>query len=322
MKFSKIIGTGSYLPEKVVTNADLEKILDTPDEWIRERTGICERRIAHEDETSTDMAEAAAFQAMDAAGIDPDEIGLLVVGTTTPDLVFPSTACLIQARLGLPDCGAMDVNAACSGFMYALSVADKYVRCGDAKKALVIGVDKLTAMLDWNDRGTAVLFGDGAGAVVLEASDEPGILSTHIHSAGRYSDLLGVDVGVGKGFKPEKRGGIIIKMKGNEVFKVAVRTLGRIVDETLAHNGMEKSDIDWLIPHQANYRIISATAKKLGMTMDQVVVTVDKHGNTSAASVPLALDEAIRSGRIKRGDILMLEAFGGGFTWASALIRY
>lgn len=322
MKFSKIIGTGGYLPEKIVTNADLEKILDTSDQWIQERTGIRERRISHEDESSTDMGEAAAQMAMDAAGVNPEEIGLLVVGTTTPDLVFPSTACLIQSRLGLPDCGAMDVNAACSGFMYALSVADKYVRCGDVKKALVIGVDKLTAMVDWNDRGTAVLFGDGAGAVVLEASDEPGILSTHIHAAGRHADLLGVDVGVGTGFKAEPRGGVLIRMKGNEVFKVAVRTLGRIVDETLAHNKMEKSDLDWLIPHQANYRIITATAKKLGMTMDQVVVTVDKHGNTSAASVPLALDEAVRSGKIKRGDVLLLEAFGGGFTWASALVRY
>lgn len=322
MKFSRIKGTGSYLPEKIVTNADLEKILDTSDQWIRDRTGICERRIAHENETSADMAEVAAQRAMDAAGIDPEDIGLLVVGTTTPDLVFPSTACLLQARLGLPDCGAMDVNAACSGFMYALSIADKYIRCGDVKKALVIGVDKLTAMVDWNDRGTAVLFGDGAGAVVLEASDEAGILSTHIHAAGRHSDLLGVDVGVSTGFKAEEKGGVRIKMKGNEVFKVAVRTLGRIVDETLAHNNMDKADLDWLIPHQANHRIISATAKKLGMTMDQVVVTVDKHGNTSAASVPLALDEAARSGKIKRGEILLLEAFGGGFTWASALIKY
>jgi len=322
VKFSKIIGTGSYLPEKIVTNADLEKILDTSDQWIQDRTGIRERRIAHEDESSSDMAEVAAQRAMEAAGVNPEEIGLIVVGTTTPDLVFPSTACLLQSRLGLPDCGAMDVNAACSGFMYALSVADKYVRCGDVKKALVIGVDKLTAMLDWNDRGTAVLFGDGAGAVVLEASDEAGILSTHIHAAGRHADLLGVDVGVGTGFKAEPRGGVLMRMKGNEVFKVAVRTLGRIVDETLAHNKMKKSDLDWLIPHQANYRIITATAKKLGMTMDQVVVTVDKHGNTSAASVPLALDEAVRSGKIKRGDHLLLEAFGGGFTWASALVKY
>lgn len=322
MKYSKILGTGSFLPEKIVTNNDLEKILDTSDEWIRGRTGISERRVAHEDETSGDMAEIAAQRAMKAAGVFPEEIGLIVVGTTTPDLVFPSTACLLQARLSLPDCGAMDVNAACSGFMYALSVADKYIRCGDVKKALVIGVDKLTAMVDWNDRGTAVLFGDGAGAVVLEASDEAGILSTHIHAAGRHADLLNVDVGVSTGFKAEKRGGVRIQMKGNEVFKVAVRTLGRIVDETLEHNQMDKSDLDWLIPHQANFRIISATAKKLGMTMDQVIVTVDKHGNTSAGSVPLALDDAVKSGKVKRGDMLLLEAFGGGFTWASALIRY
>ncbi len=322
MKFSRIIGTGSYLPEKIVTNTDLEKILDTSDEWIRDRTGIRERRVAREGETSGDMAEVAAQRAIKAAGVDPKDIGLLIVGTTTPDLVFPSTACLLQARLGLPDCGAMDVNAACSGFMYALSIADKYVRCGDVKTALVIGVDKLTAMIDWNDRGTAVLFGDGAGAVVLEASDDAGILSTHIHAAGRHSDLLSVDVGVSTGFRAEEGGGVRIQMKGNEVFKVAVRTLGRIVDETLEYNKMDKSNLDWLIPHQANRRIISATAKKLGMTMDQVVVTVDRHGNTSAGSVPLALDEAVRSGKIKRGEIMLLEAFGGGFTWASALIKY
>jgi 3-oxoacyl-[acyl-carrier-protein] synthase-3 len=322
VKFSRIVGTGSYLPEKVVTNADLEKMLDTSDEWIRERTGISERRIARDDETSGDMAEVAAQRAMQAAGVNPQDIGLLIVGTTTPDLVFPSTACLLQARLGLPDCGAMDVNAACSGFLYALSIADKYIRCGEVKKALVIGVEKLSAMTDWNDRGTAVLFGDGAGAVVLEASEEAGILSTHIHAAGRHSDLLCTDVGVSTGFKPEEGGGVRIKMKGNEVFKVAVRTLGRIVDETLEHNNMKKSELDWLIPHQANLRIISATAKKLGMTMDQVVITVDRHGNTSTASVPLALDEAVRAGRIKRGEVLLLEAFGGGFTWASALIKY
>ena len=322
MKFSRIVGTGSYLPEKVVTNADLEKTLDTSDEWIRERTGISERRIARDDETSGDMAEVAAQRAMQAAGVNPEDIGLLIVGTTSPDLVFPSTACLLQARLGLPDCGAMDVNAACSGFLYALSIADKYIRCGEVKMALVIGVEKLSSMTDWSDRGTAVLFGDGAGAVVLEASEEAGILSTHIHAAGRHSDLLCTEVGVSTGFKPEEGGGVRIKMKGNEVFKVAVRTLGRIVDETLEHNNMKKSELDWLIPHQANLRIISATAKKLGMTMDQVVITVDRHGNTSAASVPLALDEAVRAGKIKRGEVLLLEAFGGGFTWASALIKY
>jgi len=322
LKFSRIVGTGSYLPEKVVTNADLEKTLDTSDEWIRERTGISERRIARDDETSGDMAEVAAQRAMQAAGVNPEDIGLLIVGTTSPDLVFPSTACLLQARLGLPDCGAMDVNAACSGFLYALSIADKYIRCGEVKMALVIGVEKLSSMTDWSDRGTAVLFGDGAGAVVLEASEEAGILSTHIHAAGRHSDLLCTEVGVSTGFKPEEGGGVRIKMKGNEVFKVAVRTLGRIVDETLEHNNMKKSELDWLIPHQANLRIISATAKKLGMTMDQVVITVDRHGNTSTASVPLALDEAVRAGKIKRGEVLLLEAFGGGFTWASALIKY
>lgn len=322
MKYSKIIGTGSYLPENIVTNADLEKTLDTTDKWIRDRTGIEERRVARPDETSGDMAVIAAQNAMQAAGVEPSEIGLIVVGTTTPDLIFPSTACLIQARLGLPDCGAMDVNAACSGFMYALSVADKYVRCEEADKVLVIGVDKFSALLDWNDRGTAVLFGDGAGAVVLQADDEPGIMSTHIHAAGRHNELLGMDVGIGKGFKDEPGNGMSVKMKGNEVFKVAVRTLGRIVKETLDKNKLNKSDLDWLIPHQANHRIISATAKKLGMSMDQVVVTVNKHGNTSAASVPLALDEAVRAGKIKRGELLLLEAFGGGFTWASALIRY
>ncbi len=322
MNYSKIAGTGSYVPEKIITNADLEKMIDTTDQWIQERTGIRERRVARDDETSCDMAFVAAQRAMKSAGVEAADIDLLVLGTTTPDLVFPSTACLLQARLGLGDCGAMDVNAACSGFMYALSIADKYIRCGDAKKALVVGVDKLTAMLDWEDRGTAVLFADGSGAVVLEASAEPGILSTHIHAAGRHSGLLGVDVGVSTGFKAEKNGGVKIKMKGNEVFKVAVRTLGRIVDETLEHNQMSKADLDWLIPHQANYRIITATAKKLRMTMDQVIITVDKYGNTSAGSVPMALDYAIRSGKVKRGEMLMLEAFGGGFTWASALIKY
>lgn len=322
MNYSRIIGTGSYAPEKVVTNADLEKMVETSDQWIRERTGIRERRVARQDETSGDMAEVAARRALKDAGVEPAEIDLLVLGTTTPDLVFPSTACLLQARLGLPDCGAMDVNAACSGFMYALSIADKYVRCGDAKKVLVVGVDKLTAMLDWNDRGTAVLFGDGAGAVVLGVGEEPGIFSTHIHAAGRHSDLLNVEVGVGTGFHAKENGGVYIQMKGNEVFKVAVRTLGRIVDETLEYNHMSKDDLDWLIPHQANYRIISATAKKLGMTMEQVIITVDRYGNTSAGSVPMALDYAIKSGKVKRGDTLLLEAFGGGFTWASALIKY
>ena len=324
MIYSRIIGTGSHLPEKVVTNHDLEKVLDTDDQWIRERTGICERRISSDEEPTTVLAEHACRKALEAADVDPGEIDLLVMGTTTPDLIFPSSACLIQKKLGLPDCGAMDVNAACSGFMYALSIADKYIRCGDAEKVLVCGSETLSEMINWNRRETAVLFGDGAGAVVLEASEEPGILSTHIHANGNHAELLNTEVGVSRGFKglEENDGKVELFMKGNEVFKVAVRTLGRIVDETLAANNMDKSELDWLIPHQANLRIIAATARMLDMDMDRVVITVDRHGNTSSASVPLALDEAVRDGRIKRDDMLLLEAFGGGFTWGSALIKY
>jgi 3-oxoacyl-[acyl-carrier-protein] synthase-3 len=322
--YSRIAGTGSHLPKRVVTNHDLEKVMETSDQWIRERTGICSRRVVSDGETTVSLGEEACRKALESADVDPAEIDLFVMGTTTPDLVFPSSACLIQKRIGLPDCGAMDVNAACSGFMYALSIADKYVRCGDARKVLVCGSETLTQVVNWNRRETAVLFGDGAGAVVLEASEDPGILSTHIHANGNHADLLRTAEGVSQGFgdmsgndyKPE------VQMKGNEVFKVAVRTLGRIVDETLSANDLEKSDLDWLIPHQANLRIIAATARMLDMDMDHVVVTVDRHGNTSAASVPLALDEAVRDGRIKRGDLMLLEAFGGGFTWGSALIRY
>jgi len=322
--YSKIIGTGSCLPDKIVTNHDLEKIMDTSDQWIRERTGIRERRIAEDDQTTGTLAEHACRKAIEAAGVDPAEIDLFILGTTTPDLIFPSTACVIQKRLGLPDCAAMDVNAACSGFLYALSVADKFVRTGDAKKVLVCGSETLSRITNWKKRETAVLFADGAGAVVLEASEEPGILSTHIHANGDYVDLLTVNCGVSKGWDEldENGGRPEIQMRGNEVFKVAVRTLGRIVEETLGANSLEKSDLDWLIPHQANLRIITAMARKLDMDMDHVVVTVDRHGNTSSASVPLALDEAIRDGRIKKGDLLLLEAFGGGFTWGSALIRY
>ena len=324
MIYSRIIGTGSHLPKKVVTNHDLEKILDTDDQWIRDRTGIRERRISSAEEPTTVLAENACRKALEAADVDPGEIDLLVLGTTTPDLIFPSSACLIQKKLGLPDCGAMDVNAACSGFIYALSIADKFIRCGDAKKVLVCGAETLSSLINWNKRETAVIFGDGAGAMVLEASAEPGILSTHIHANGNYADLLNTEVGVSRGFEglKDNDGKAELMMKGNEVFKVAVRTLGRIVDETLAANNMDKSELDWLIPHQANLRIISATARKLDMNMEQVVITVDRHGNTSAASVPLALDEAVRDGRIKRGDMLLLEAFGGGFTWGSALIKY
>jgi 3-oxoacyl-[acyl-carrier-protein] synthase-3 len=321
--YSKIIGTGSYLPKKVLTNADLEKMVDTTDQWIRDRTGIRERHIAADDETTGDMAYHAAVRAMEAAGVEPGEIDYLFLGTTTPDFVFPSTASQLQKRLGMREIGAMDINAACTGFIYALSVADKFVRTGDAGKALVIGSETLSRMVDWEDRQTCVLFGDGAGAVVLEASTEPGILSTHIHSNGEYASLLNTGVGVSTGFDLEKKnGGILIQMKGNEVFKVAVRTLGRIVDETLAANNMKRSDLDWLIPHQANLRIISATGRKLRLPDERVIITVDRHGNTSAASVPLALDEAVRDGRIKRGDMLLLEAFGGGFTWGAALVKY
>lgn len=323
MIYSRIAGTGSYLPERVLTNADLEQMVDTSDEWILERTGIRERHIVADDQATSDLAYEAAIKAMEAAGVEPGEIDFLALGTTTPDLVFPSTASLLQRRLGLPEVGAMDINAACTGFIYALSVADKFIRVGDARKALVIGAETLTRMIDYSDRATSILFGDGAGAVVLEASEEPGILSTHIHSNGKYADLLGTDVGISRGFDfDQPQGGLTIRMKGNEVFKVAVRTLGRIVDETLQANRMDKSELDWLIPHQANLRIISATARKLDMGLDKVVLTVERHGNTSAASVPLALDEAVRDGRIKRGQNLLLEAFGGGFTWGSALVRF
>ena len=324
MIYSRIIGTGSHLPDRVVTNSDLEKIMDTTDEWIRSRTGISERRIVSDGETTTTLGLEACRKAIAAAGIEPEDIDLFIMGTTTPDLIFPSSACLLQKQLGLRDVGAMDVNAACSGFMYALSIADKYIRCGDARRVLVCGAETLSNLINWNKRDTAVLFGDGAGAVVLEASDEPGILSTHIHADGNYADLLTTQVGVSRGFDgiEENEGRAEMVMKGNEVFKVAVRTLGRMVKETLGANNLQKSDLDWLIPHQANYRIITATAKMLDMDLDQVVITVDRHGNTSAASVPLALDEAVRDGRIQRGDMLLLEAFGGGFTWGSALIRY
>ncbi len=320
--YARIAGTGRYLPERVMTNRDLEALVDTSDQWIRDRTGIAERRVVADDQTTCDLAEQAARNALDAAGLKPGDIDLLIVGTTTPDLVFPSTACLLQHRLGMAECGAFDVNAACSGFLYGLSIADQYIRAGTVKKILVVGAETLTRMLDWTDRGTCVLFGDGAGAAVLVADDNPGILSTHIHANGGYGDLLKTDVGVSKGFKAEEGGGVRVSMRGNEVFKVAVNTLGRIVDETLAANQLDKSDLDWLIPHQANLRIIKATARKLNMSMDQVIVTVDKHGNTSAASVPMALDVAIRSGRVKRGEKLLLEAFGGGFTWGAALIVY
>lgn len=322
MTYSRIVGTGSYLPENVMTNKDMEKIVDTTDQWIRERTGIERRHIAVEGETTVDLAEKASRLAIEAAGIDPQEIDLIVFATSTPDKIFPSSACILQARLGIHGSPAFDIQAVCSGFVYALSVADKFIKTGSCKKALVIGAEIFSRILNWEDRGTCVLFGDGAGAVVLEANEETGILSTHIHADGQYEKLLHVPYGIGDGYDQVKAGKGHVEMKGNEVFKIAVNTLGKIVDETLAANHMKKSDIDWLVPHQANLRIISATAKKLNMSMDQVVVTVNEHGNTSAASIPLALDVAVRDGRIKKNEVLLLEAFGGGFTWGSALLRY
>jgi 3-oxoacyl-[acyl-carrier-protein] synthase-3 len=319
--FSRITGTGSYLPEKALSNHDLEKIVDTTDAWIQERTGIKKRHIAADDETTCDLAEQASRRAMAMAGKKASDIDLIIVATTTPDRVFPSTACLLQQRLDNHGSTAFDVQAVCTGFVYALGVADKFIRSGSHRCALVVGAETLSRILDWNDRTTCVLFGDGAGAVVLEASDEPGILSTHLHADGQYESLLTVPYGISNGYDKLLAGEAYVQMKGNEVFKMAVNTLGRIVDETLEANGMEKSDVHWLVPHQANIRIIQATAKKLKMNMDHVVVTVDEHGNTSAASIPLALDVAVRDNRIKPGETLLMEAFGGGFTWGSVLLR-
>ncbi len=322
MTYSRITGTGGCLPERVLTNAELERMVDTSDEWIRTRTGIRERRIAAPDETTCDLAERAARQALDAAGIAPSELDLIVVATTTPDKVFPSTACLLQARLGVGGCPAFDIQAVCTGFLYGMTVVDQFIRSGTVRRALLVGAETLSRILDWTDRATCVLFGDGAGAVVLEASGEPGVLSTHIHADGAYEHLLAVDGGISQGYERVAGGNAYIRMQGNEVFRVAVNTLGSIVDETLEANGVTRDAIDWLVPHQANVRIISATAKKLKLPMDRVVVTVDVHGNTSAASVPLALDTAVRDGRVQRGQRLLLEAFGAGFTWGAAYLVY
>lgn len=321
--YARIAGTGSYLPAQVVTNDDLAQRVETSDEWIRTRTGIRQRHIAAEGETTVDLAYQASLRALEAAGVAPEEIDLIVLGTTTPDLIFPSSACLLQHRLGANGCPAFDVNAACSGFVYALTVADKFIRSGAAKTVLVVGSETLTRMLDWSDRATCVLFGDGAGAVVLKADTETGILSTHLHADGGKKELLWNPVGVSAGFRPEEHNaGVRVLMTGNEVFKHAVKALDSVVEETLEANGLDRHEIDWLIPHQANLRIIEATAKRLDMPMERVIVTVDRHGNTSSGSVPLALDEAVRSGKVQRGQLLLLEAFGGGFTWGSALLRY
>ncbi len=319
---SRIAGTGSYLPERIITNKEMESIVETNDEWIVSRTGIKQRHIAAEGQFTSDLAIEAAKKAIEMAGKTNKDIDLIIVATTTPDLVFPSTACIVQNKLDIHGCPAFDVQAVCTGFVYGLSIADNFIKSGASKCALVIGAETLTRIIDWKDRTTCVLFGDGAGAVVLEATEEPGILSTHIHADGDYIDLLKVPTGVSTHYQDVLNQSAFIQMKGNEVFKMAVKTLGRIVDETLAANNLEKTDIDWLVPHQANIRIINATAKKLKMSMDNVITTVQDQGNTSAASVPLALDTAVRAGKIKRGETLLLEAFGGGFTWGSALVKF
>ena len=321
--YSRIVGTGHFAPEKVVTNADMEQMVDTTDEWIRSRSGIEQRHIAYEDQTTTDLAEQACIAAMEAAQVGPEDIDFIVVGTTTPDLVFPNVGCILQERLGIHGCAAFSLEAACSGFIYALSIADKFVSSGQAKCALVVGAETLSRITDWTDRSTCVLFGDGAGAVVLKPSEEAGIISTHLRADGRYKDLLTAKSGVSVQPPGDAlRDGFNVRMSGNEIFKVAVKSLESIVDETLALNNLDRSELDWLIPHQANIRIIQTTAKRLKMPMEKVVLTVQKYGNTSAASVPMALDVAVRDGRVQKGQLLLLEAFGGGLTWGSALVRF
>ncbi len=322
MTHARIAGIGSYLPEKIVTNKDLEKTMDTSDEWIQERTGIKQRHIAGDDETTSTLGLEAARRAMADAGIGPDDVDLIVVGTCTPDKIFPSTACIIQRRLGIKGCGAMDVSAVCSGFLYAFDMANRYIKTGGAKTALVIGAETLSRIVNWEDRGTAILFGDGAGCVVLQASEEPGVLATHIHADGEYEDLLQVKSGVSVGYDKMRAGEAFIEMNGNAVFKRAVATFDKIARETIADLDGDLSDIDWFVPHQANMRIIKAAAKKLGMPMERVIATVGEHANTSSASIPLALDRAVREGTIKRGDTLLFAAFGAGFTWGSAMVKY
>jgi 3-oxoacyl-[acyl-carrier-protein] synthase-3 len=319
--YSRIAGTGSYLPEKILTNFELERMVDTTDEWIRDRTGIERRHIAADGQTTVDLGEQAARRAIEAAGVRPGDIDFIAFGTTTPDLVFPNCGVLLQDRLGCRGGPAFSVETACAGFVYALSIADKFVKAGEARCALVVGAETLSRITDWSDRSTAVIFADGAGAVVLQPDNKAGILSTHLHADGAYKDMLYCGTGVSKGF-PDKKPYMTVKMVGSEVFKVAVINLGKAVEEALAAQGIDKSALDWLVPHQANIRIIQATARRLGIPLERIIVTVQDHGNTSAASVPLALDVGVRDGRIKRGELLLLEAFGGGFTWGSALIRY
>ena len=317
MIFSKIKGVGSYLPKKVITNKDLEKTLDTTDEWITSRTGIKERHIVGSDEQTSDLAFEAAKKAISNADISTEEIDLIIVATTTPDKIFPSIACNVQTKLGIKNCPAFDIQAVCSGFIYGLSIADKFIKTQSAKNILVIGADSMSKITDYTDRSNAILWGDGGGAVILSSSDQQGILSTHIHADGQHEELLHVPNN-----NIENKIKQTITMQGSQVFKIAVNTLDKIVDEALEANNLQKKDIDWLVPHQANIRILEATAKKLQMSMDKVIVTIDRHGNTSAGSIPLALDEGIISGKIKPGHLILMEAFGGGFTWGSALIRF
>ncbi len=318
--YSKIIGTGSYLPAKVLTNYDLEKIVDTSHDWIFSRSGIVERHIAADNEFTSDLALQASLRAIESAGISADEIDLVIVATTTPDQVFPSSACILQDKLGIRNRGAaFDMQAVCGGFVYALNTADLYIRGGQARTALVVGAEVLSRILDWNDRTTCVLFGDGAGAVVLRASETPGIIAAKLHADGSHRDMLKAEGNIRNG---EVQGDPFIKMEGQAVFKFAVKVLSEVVEEVLAENKLQGSDIAWLVPHQANIRIMEATARKLGLSMDNVIVTVATHGNTSAASIPLALDTAVRDGRIKAGQNIILEAVGGGFTWGAVLIKW
>ena len=317
--YSRIIGTGSYLPAKVLTNADLAGTVDTSDEWILQRTGIRERHIAADNENASDLALQASRRALEMAGIAADQLDLIIVATTTPDMVFPSTACILQSKLGVKNMPAFDVQAVCSGFVYALNTADLYIKSGQYKHILVVGAEVYSRILDWSDRGTCVLFGDGAGAVVLKRSDTPGILASRLHADGSHADILSVPGQVCGG---AVSGRPLLQMDGGAVFKFAVKVLEEVALETLEAAGLQKTDIDWLIPHQANIRIIQATAKKLGMTMERVITTVDRHANTSAASVPLALDEAVRDGRIREGHRVMLEGVGGGFTWGAVLLQW
>ena len=319
--YSRIAGTGRYLPEKILTNFDLEKMVDTSDEWIRTRTGVERRHCVREDQTTSDMCVEAAKVAIEDAGVTAADIDLVIIGTTSPDLIFPNVGTLVQHRLGIPACPAVSMEAACTSFIYALTTADKFIKAGESRCALVIGAECITKLVDWSDRNTCVLFGDGAGAVILQPSAEPGIVSTHLGADGQYKDLLYYPVGASKDLRKAGTDEAAIMMTGNEVFKVAVKTLGNVALAALEKAGVDASEIDWLIPHQANIRIIQATAKRLGMPMEKVIVTVQDHGNTSAASVPMALDVGIRDGRVRPGQLVLMEAFGGGFTWGSVLMR-